>query len=216
MISLKSCLTISFVSSSQALMSSALIPLLPADLPVLSLLIALCRLFCRNFITHFMFGVISFTVLVESFVEFSKSIGNSFSRCDAFSFLVLYFCDEYSLLCCFDSRNISDTFELFKDSFNVSLSLHSFFSLMHFFYAFAQVLQSLFSLLWACFSLSSMSLRISASLIEAFFILFCCCRRGHLYFFVVVLEHARASAGMEHGRTCLFDLMRNLCTKMFF
>ena len=66
-----------------------------------------------------MFGVVFFTVFVESFVEFSKSIGNSFLRGDAFTFFVLYFCDENSLLCCFDSRNISDTFELFKDSFNV-------------------------------------------------------------------------------------------------
>ena len=79
-----------------------------------------------------MFGVIFFTVFVESFVEFSKSIGNSSSRIDALTFVVLYFCDEYSLLCCFDSRDISDTFELFKDSVNVLLSLHSFFSLMHF------------------------------------------------------------------------------------
>ena len=37
-----------------------------------------------------------------------------------------------------------DTFELFKDSFNVLLSLHSFFFSDVFFYAFAQVLQSLF------------------------------------------------------------------------
>ena len=49
--------------------------------------------------------------------------------------------------------------------------------------------------------------------IEAFFILFCCCRRGHLYFFLVVLDHTRASAVMEHDRICLFDLMWNLCTK---
>ena len=44
-----------------------------------------------------MFGVISFTVLVESFVEFSKSIGDSFSVGDALTFFVLYFCDENSL-----------------------------------------------------------------------------------------------------------------------
>ena len=49
-----------------------------------------------------------------------------------------------TLLCCFDPRNISDTFELFKDSFNVLLSLHSFFFSDAFFYACAQVLQSLF------------------------------------------------------------------------
>ena len=74
-----------------------------------------------------MFGVVFFTVFVESFVEFSKGIGNFLTRGDAFTFFVLYFCDENSLLCCFDSRNISDTFELFKDSFNVLLSSHSFF-----------------------------------------------------------------------------------------
>ena len=65
-----------------------------------------------------MFGVVFSTVFIESFVEFSKGIGDSFSRGDAFTFFVLYFCED-SLLCCFDSRDISDTFELFKDSFNV-------------------------------------------------------------------------------------------------
>ena len=80
-----------------------------------------------------MFGVVFSTVFIKSFVEFSKGIGDSFSRGDAFTFFVLYFCDEDSLLCCFDSRDISDTFELFKDSFNVLLSFHSFFSLIHFF-----------------------------------------------------------------------------------
>ena len=74
-----------------------------------------------------MFGVVFFTVFIESFVEFSKGIGDSFSRGDAFTFFVVYFCDENSLLCCFDFRDISDTFELFKDSFNVLLSFHSFF-----------------------------------------------------------------------------------------
>ena len=43
MISLKICLTISFVSSSQALMSSARIPSLSGDLPFLSFLIASCN-----------------------------------------------------------------------------------------------------------------------------------------------------------------------------
>ena len=76
-----------------------------------------------------MFGVVFSTVFIESFVEFSKGIVGSFSRGDAFIFLVLDFCDEDSLLYCFDSRDISDTFELFKDSFNVLLSFHSFFFL---------------------------------------------------------------------------------------
>ena len=44
-----------------------------------------------------MFGVVFFTVFIESFVEFSKGISNSFSRGDAFAFFVLYFCDENSL-----------------------------------------------------------------------------------------------------------------------
>ena len=113
-------------------------------------------------ITHFMFWVVFFTVFVESFVEFSKGIGNSFSRGDAFTFFVLYFCDEDSLLCCFDSRNISDTFELFKDSFIVLLSFHSFFSDTFFKFllrSFSRCFSSLGMLL-----LSSISLRISASL----------------------------------------------------
>ena len=45
---------------------------------------------------------------------------------------------------------------------------------------------------------------------------FCCCRCHHARFFVVVLELARVAAGMEHDRTCLFILMRNLCDRMFF
>ena len=53
-----------------------------------------------------MFEVISLVVLVKSFVEFSEDVGNSFSRCDVFSFVVLYFCDEYFPLCCFDPQDI--------------------------------------------------------------------------------------------------------------
>ena len=77
--------------------------------------------------------------------------------------------------------------------------------------SFSRCLSSLGMLL-----LSSMTLTISASLSMHSSFFFCCCRRGRLYFFAVVLEHARASAVMEHDRTCLFDLMWNLCTKMFF
>ena len=84
-----------------------------------------------------------------------------------------------------------------------------------FFYAFAQVLQLLFLFFGHASPLLDGSQDFSI-FIKAFFILCCCSRRGHLYFFVVVLEHARASAAMEHDRTCLFDLMWNLCTKMFF
>ena len=64
--------------------------------------------------------------------------------------------------------------------------------------------------------LSSISLKISASLSRHSLILFCCSRRGLLYFFAVVLEHARASAVLLHDRTCLFDLVCHSCTKMFF
>ena len=78
-------------------------------------------------------------------------------------FVILYFCDEYSLLCCFDPRDISDTFELFKDSLNVLLSLHSFFSLMHVFVLLLRSFSRCFSSLGVLL-LSSMSLRISASL----------------------------------------------------
>ena len=80
-------------------MSSARIPLLSGDLPFFEFADCVLQLFCRNLwyssvITHFMFEVISLVVLLKSFVDFSKDVGNSFSRCDAFSFVVLYFCDE--------------------------------------------------------------------------------------------------------------------------
>ena len=86
-----------------------------------------------------MFGVIPLFVLVKSFVEFSKGIGNSFSRCDAFSFVALLF---FAVL-------IPGTFRTPLNSSRIltmSCCLFIlFFSLMYFFYAFAQVLQSLFS-----------------------------------------------------------------------
>ena len=62
MISLKSCLTMSLVSSSQAVMSSARIPLLSGDLPFLSLLIALCNS-----------SVVISGILLSSLVSCSKS-----------------------------------------------------------------------------------------------------------------------------------------------
>ena len=55
------------------------------------------------------------------------------------------------------------TFELFKDSFNVLLSFHSFFSLMFFFMFLLRSFSRCFSSL-GMLLLSSMSLRISASL----------------------------------------------------
>ena len=97
-----------------------------------------------------MLRVVFSTVFIESLVEISKGIGDSFSRSDAFTFFVLYFCDEDSLLCCFDSRDISYTFEVFKDSLDVLFSLHSF-SLMHFLCIYPD-LSVVVSLHWVCFS----------------------------------------------------------------
>ena len=187
MISLKSCLTIFLVSSSQALTSSARIPLLCGDLPFVSLLIALCNS-----------SVVISSILVSSLISCSKSslslsdVGNSFSRCYAFSFVVLYFCDENFLLCCFDHRDISNAFELFKDS------LHFFFWCI--FYAFAQILQSLF-LFFGCASPLLGESQDFNIFVQELFILFCCCRCDHAHFF---------------DGTCLFILMRNSYTKMFF
>ena len=101
-----------------------------------------------------------------------------------FSFFI--FVMRTLLLCCFDSRNISDTFELFKDSFNVLLSFHFFLFLLR---SFSRCFSSLGMLLF-----SSMSLRISASLSRHSSFFFAASRRGLLYFFAVVLKHARASA----------------------
>ena len=49
-------------------------------------------------------------------------------------------------------RDISDTFELFKDALNVLLSLHSFFFSDAFFMLLLRSLQVVVSLLWVCFS----------------------------------------------------------------
>ena len=162
-----------------------------------------------------MFGVVFFTVFIECFVEFSKGIGDSFSRGDAFTFFVLYFCDVNSHLCCFDSRDTSDTFELFKDSFNVLLSFHSFFSLTHFFKfllrSFNRCLSSL-----GMFLLSSMSLRISASL------------STHSSFFFAAADVVSCISLLSFLNTLELRLLCNtiepasptlvyhLCTKMFF
>ena len=58
------------------------------------------------------------------------------------------------------------------------------------FYAFAQVLQSLFLFFGHASPLLDESQDFSI-FIKELFILFCCCRRGHLCFFVV--EHARGT-----------------------
>ena len=91
-----------------------------------------------------------------------------------------------------------------------------FFSLMQFFMrllrSFSRCFSSLGVLLFTSMSLS----QDFSTFVQEFFTLFCCCRCGHVCFFVVVLELTRVAGGMEHDRTCLFILMRNLCTKMFF
>ena len=149
MISLKICLTMSLVSSSHALMSSARIPLLSGDLPFLSLLIAVRNssvvisgvLFssshwCCCCAHRCCFHCHSLRFLVQIrlarcrrifFVGFSKDIGNPFTRRDDLSFLILYLCDEHLLLCRFDSWYVPYTFEVFKYSLDVLLSFHSFF-----------------------------------------------------------------------------------------
>ena len=108
-----------------------------------------------------MFEVISLVVLVKSFVEFPEDVGNSFSKCDAFSFVVLYFVMNtlfFAVLIPVFFRTPLNSSRILWMSCCLFI-----FSLMHFF---MRLLRS-FSL---CFSslgvllLSSMSLRISASL----------------------------------------------------
>ena len=97
-ISLKICLTISLVSSSHALISSALIPLLSADLFFFEFVDCSLQLFCRNLqnshhlirvsVVHidaalililsvFLFSFFLYIVVVF-FVDFSKDTCNSF------------------------------------------------------------------------------------------------------------------------------------------
>ena len=185
-ISLKSCLTISLVSSSHALTSSARIPWLSGDLPFLSLLIAVCNssvvisgipavspvlLLCTSVLllfiifTQFMFWFIFLCVFVKSFVEFTKDIGNSFPRCDAipFSFFIfvmstLFFADLIPVI--------------FRTTLNSSRILWMSCCLCILFFFSDTFFKHLLTFFSRCFSsldvllLSSMSLRISASLID--------------------------------------------------
>ena len=153
-------------------MSSARIPLLSGDLPFFEFVDCGLQLFCRNLwdscrlfgivvvhvsaavvfiFTWFLFWFIILFVFVEFFVEFTKDIGNSFPRCDAFPFLVSCLCEEYSLLCLFDSRDISYSFEVFKNSLDIHLPFHSFLSLIHFLCT-CSLLSVVVSLLWVYFS----------------------------------------------------------------
>ena len=93
-------LTISFVSSSHTLTSSALIPLLSADLPFFEFVDCSSQLFCRDLwdsrhlisvvvmhtdaaliftLSGFWFRLFLFIVDVYFFVEFAQDIGNPFS-----------------------------------------------------------------------------------------------------------------------------------------
>ena len=98
------------------------------------------------------------------------------------------------------TRIFRTPFELFKDSLDVLLSLHSFFFSDAFVYAFAQILQSLF-LFFGCASPFLDESQDFSIFVQEFFILFCCCRCDHAHFF---------------DETCLFILMRNSYAKMFF
>ena len=84
------CLTISFVSSSHALMSSALIPLLSADLPFfLNLLIAVCNSFVAISDSHHLTRV--FVLHIDAALFFML-IDFLFSF---FMFIVVYFFVEF-------------------------------------------------------------------------------------------------------------------------
>ena len=65
-------------------------------------------------LSDFLFRFFLFIVVVYLFVEFSKDMGNPFSRRDGLLFLILYLDDEYRLLCRVDSWDVLYTFEVFK------------------------------------------------------------------------------------------------------
>ena len=85
---------------------------------------------------------------------------------------------------------------------------------MHFFVLLFRSFSRCFSSL-GMLLLSSISLRISASLSRHSSFSFAAADVVACIS-LVVLGHARASAVMEHDRTCLFDLVCDLCIKMFF
>ena len=84
-----------------------------------------------------------------------------------------------------------------------------------YFYALAQIFQSLFLFFGCASPLLDESLDFSI-FGRQIFAHFCCCRCRHARFISVVLDLARVAAGMEHDRTCFFILMRKSCTKVFF
>ena len=147
----------SLVSTSCALISSTRIPLLSEDWPFLSLLITLCKSSVvisdiSSVFTHFVLEVISFVVVVVSFVEFSEGFDNPFwdmiySPLSYFIFVMsstLFF----TLLIPGIFRTL---FELFKDSLDVLLSLHLFFLRCIFLCVYSDP-SVVVSLLWVCFS----------------------------------------------------------------
>ena len=83
---------------------------------------------------------------------------------------------------------------------------------MHLLTSFSRCFSSLGVLL-----LSSMSLRISASLIDKSSLTFASADAvARASFIIVIFDFAHVAAGMEHDRTCLFTLMWKSCTKVFF
>ena len=128
-------------------MSSARIPLLSGDLPFFEFIDCSSQLFCRDLwdsrhligvvvmhidaalifiLTDFLFSFFLFIVVVKFFVEFTKDIGNPFSRRDDFPFSFFIFVMGTFFLCRFDSWGFLYTFEVFKFSLDVLLSFHFF------------------------------------------------------------------------------------------
>ena len=124
-------------------------------------------------------------------MEILQRYRDSFSISGAFTFFVLYFVMRTLFFAVLIPGIFRTPLNSFKYSLNVMMSFQSFFSLIHFFLlsSFNRCLSSL-----GIFLLSSMSLRISASLsthssffFAAAYVVSCISLR-------FVLEHAQASA----------------------
>ena len=162
---LKICLTISFVSSSQALMSSARIPLLSGDLPFFEFPDRILQFFTRDFWysrhffsvadVHVSVPFISIFVLLIVVVIFLWNSPKTLAiplrsvMISPRSFLIFVMITFF--FCRFDSRDVSDTFEVFEKFLDYLLSFHSFLVSDIFFDAFAQLFHSLF-LFFGCTS----------------------------------------------------------------
>ena len=170
MTSLKICLTISLVSSSRALMSSALnsvavwgfaffwvcwlqfATLLSWSLGFSSSHWSCCYAHrcCHHFHSlRFLVQILLGHCRHVIFVEFSKDIGNPFSRRDDFSFLILYLGDEHLFFADLIPGCSSHLWSL-QVFLDVLLSFHSFLSLIHVLCIFS-LLSVAVSILWVCF-----------------------------------------------------------------